>query len=352
LRQRSLPLGLVLAGLVVVGCSGAAGPNESADASPQASADAGLGSGDLTVYSGRSENLVGPIVEQFEAATGIDVDVRYAGTSELAVTILEEGDASPADVFFAQDGGALGAVADEGRLTALPAEILDRVPPEFRSPDDEWVGISGRARVLAYDSGALDPADLPASVHDLTDPVWAGRVGWAPTNASNQSFVTALRVLEGEDAAREWLEGMLANEPRTYDGNDAILAAIAAGEIEVGLVNHYYALRQQDEQGAAYPVVNHFFAGGDPGALINVAGAGVLTTAPNPAAAEAFIAYLLSEDGQAYFAGETFEYPLVEGVDSDAAVVPLADIEAPDVDLSDLASLEETLTLLQETGVL
>jgi iron(III) transport system substrate-binding protein len=179
LRQRSLPLGLVLAGLVVVGCSGAAGPNESADASPQASADAGLGSGDLTVYSGRSENLVGPIVEQFEAATGIDVDVRYAGTSELAVTILEEGDASPADVFFAQDGGALGAVADEGRLTALPAEILDRVPPEFRSPDDEWVGISGRARVLAYDSGALDPADLPASVHDLTDPVWAGRVGWA-----------------------------------------------------------------------------------------------------------------------------------------------------------------------------
>jgi iron(III) transport system substrate-binding protein len=145
---------------------------------------------------------------------------------------------------------------------------------------------------------------------------------------------------------------MLANEPRTYDGNDAILAAIAAGEIEVGLVNHYYALRQQDEQGAEYPVANHFFAGGDPGALINVAGAGVLTTAPNPAAAEAFITYLLSEDGQAYFAGETFEYPLVEGVDSDAAVVPLADIEAPDVDLSDLASLAETLTLLQETGVL
>ena len=308
--------------------------------------------GAVVVYSGRSEELVGPIIERFEAATGIDAEVRYAGTSELAATILEEGDNSPADVFFSQDGGALGALEAEDRLTTLPGDVTALVDPRFRSREDAWVGISGRARVLAYDTRELSEADLPVSVLDLADPAWTGRVGWVPTNASFQTFVTALRESLGEDAARDWLVRMQANEPRVYEGNSAALQAVAAGEVDVALINHYYLFQAQAESGQALPVANHSFTGGDPGALVNVAGAGILDTADHPAAAEQLVRYLLSEEAQAYFAGETFEYPLRAGVAADDRLPALATIESPDLDLSDLADLEGTLRLLLVAGVL
>ena len=309
-------------------------------------------SGTLTVYSGRSKTLVEPLIERFRAATGLKVAVEYAGTSELAATILEEGDRSPADVFFAQDGGALGAIAAAGRFAKLPDALLERVEARFRSTDGLWVGVSGRARVVAYDSRVLTPADLPTSILGFADPQWKGRIGWAPTNASFQAFVTGFRILKGDAAAKAWLEGIQANEPKAYEGNDAVLAAIAAGEVEVGFVNHYYALRQAAEQGETYPVFNWFMSGGDVGALINVAGAGILKTAPNPDAARAFVDFLLSDESQHYFAEETFEYPLVAGVPADPRVVPLAEIDAPDIDLSQLADLSATLRLIQEAGVL
>jgi len=320
-----------------------------ASASPVGSAAT---EGTVVVYSGRSEELVGPIVERFEAATGIDAEVRYAGTSELAATILEEGDNSPADVFFSQDGGALGALEGEGRLAALPADLSGLVDPRFRSRAGAWVGVSGRARVLAYDTRELSEADLPASVLDLADAAWNGRVGWVPTNASFQTFVTALRRSLGDDAARDWLERMQANAPRAYEGNAAALQAVAAGEVDVALVNHYYLFQAQAEAGDTLPVANHYFTGGDPGALVNVAGAGILDTADHPAAAEQLVRYLLSEEAQAYFAGETFEYPLRDGMAADDRLPALATIESPDLDLSDLADLEGTLRLLQEAGVL
>jgi iron(III) transport system substrate-binding protein len=304
------------------------------------------------VYAGRSENLVGPLVERFEADTGIDVEVRYAGTSELAATILEEGDGSPADVFFSQDAGALGAIAKEGRLSGLPAAILDRVPEAYRSPAGEWVGISGRARVVVFDPRQVDEADLPATIDGYTDPAWKGRIGWAPTNASFQAFVTALRILEGEDAARAWLEGIEANEPRVFEGNLPIVEAVAAGEIAAGFVNHYYLMGQLAEQGSDYPARNHFSGGGDPGALVNVAGAGILTTADHPVAAQTFLAYLLADDAQTYFAEETYEYPLVDGIAADPQLPTLTELDPPAIDLSDLDDLEGTLTLLQEVGVL
>jgi iron(III) transport system substrate-binding protein len=330
--------------------SAAAGTDApAASASPDASASL---TGTLTIYAGRSEELVGPLIEQFKAATGLDVQVNYAGTTDLAATILEEGEASPADVFFAQDAGALGAVAAEGRLAALPATTLDLVDARFRSDDGNWVGVSGRARVVVYDTRVLSEGALPISIDGYTAPEWKGRIGWAPTNASLQSFVTAYRVLKGDDAAKAWLEGIVANEPKVYDGNDAVLAAVAAGEVEVGFINHYYLMRQLIEQGSSFPVANQFLPGGDPGALVNVAGAGILTTAPNPAAAQAFIDFLLATKGQQYFATETSEYPLIDGVDADPALPPLEQIQSPDIDLSDLADLEGTLRLLQEAGVL
>ena len=228
--------------------------------------------GSLTVYSGRNEGLVGPLIESIEQVLGIDIEVRYGNTAELAATILEEGNNSPADVFLSQDGGSLGAVAKAGAFTALPQATLDKVAPEFRSDDGLWIGVSGRARVLAYNTENVDPATLPASVEALTDPAWKGQIGWAPTNASFQTFVTAFRLLKGEDAARAWLEGMIANDTVVFEGNGEAVRAVSAGEIQAALVNHYYRYEISAEEGEEIPVANHFFAGGDVGSLVNVAG--------------------------------------------------------------------------------
>jgi iron(III) transport system substrate-binding protein len=306
----------------------------------------------LVVYSGRSEELVGPILASFEAASGIDLEVRYGDTAELAATILEEGDASPADLFFAQDAGALGALAAESRLRTLPDDLLAAVPDRFRAVDGAWLGVTGRARVLAYDTRKLTREELPASVLDLADPSWKGRVGWVPTNASFQSFVTALRRIVGEERAREWLVRMQANEPIAYEKNGQALEGVRAGEVDVALINHYYLFEAEAESGEDYPVADHFFSGGDAGALVNVAGVGILATADHPEAARRLAAFLLGEEAQAYFATTTYEYPLASGIVPDLRLPPLAELEAPDLDLADLADLEGTLRLLQEVGIL
>jgi iron(III) transport system substrate-binding protein len=306
----------------------------------------------LVVYSGRNEELVGPIIERFEEESGIDVEVRYGDTAELAATILEEGQNSPADVFYSQDAGALGAVADEGILSPLPEETLGQVEERFRDPNGEWVGVSGRARVVAYNTEALSEDELPNSILDFTDPEWSDRLGWAPTNGSFQAFVTALRLIEGEDAAREWLEGIQANNPRRYENNLAILEGVASGEIDAGFVNHYYLFQVQEERGGDVPAANYYFQNGDPGSLVNVAGIGILNTADNTAEAQEFLEFLLSEEAQSYFANETFEYPLIEGLPINEELVPLSDIQTPNIDLSNLDDLQGTLDLLRETFVL
>ncbi|MPZ23407.1 MAG: extracellular solute-binding protein [Dehalococcoidia bacterium] len=313
----------------------------------------GGGDGDvLTVYSGRSQDLVEPILEQFHDDTGIDIEVRYGDTAEMAATILEEGDNSPADVFFAQDAGALGAIDAEGRLTELPEEVLARVPDQFRSPDNDWVGISGRSRVVAYNTEALTPEDLPGSILDFTDTDWEGRVGWAPANGSFQAFVTGLRLTEGEDGARQWLEAMRDNGAVEYPNNTSIVEAVASGEVDVGFVNHYYLFQFLEEAGDGFGARNHYLAAGDAGALVNIAGAAILDTAKNRENAERLIEFLLAADAQQYFADQTFEYPLVEGIETHPELTPLAELEPPAINLADLADLEGTLELLRETGVL
>jgi iron(III) transport system substrate-binding protein len=307
--------------------------------------------GKITVYSGRSEELVGTLVAQFEAETGIDVEVRYGSTSEMAALLAEEGSGSPADVFWAQDAGALGAIQAKDLFTKLPTSILDDVPQAFRSKNGNWVGVSGRVRVVAYNPDLVPAAQLPASVDALTDGAWKGKVGWAPANGSFQLYVTALRKVKGQDAARSWLQAMKANGAQTYPNNDAIVAAVAAGEIPVGLVNHYYAFEVLAENPDA-KVKDHFLPGGDLGGLVNVSGAGILRSSKNTAAAQRFIEHLLSPAGQAYFVSETYEYPLVGGVQPDARLPKLDALEPPAVDLSELGDLEGTLALLQEVGLL
>lgn len=319
---------------------------------PEGTEEAANLTGSLVIYSGRSEELVGPIIERFKEETGLDVQVQYAGTTELAATLLEEGENSPADVFFAQDAGALGAVAKEGMLAALPDEVLNLVDARFRSANSEWIGISGRARTVVHNREAVPVEDIPASILDFTAPEWEGRLGWAPTNASFQSFVTALMVLEGEDVAREWLEGIQANGAQTYQNNSSIVEATINGEIDAGFVNHYYLYRFEEEAGGEVAAANYWYTNGDPGALVNVAGVGVLASAENTDNAQALIEYFLSEEGQLYFADETFEYPLVTGVEADPRLVPLAEIQTPDIDLSDLDNLESTLELLTDVGLI
>jgi iron(III) transport system substrate-binding protein len=304
----------------------------------------------LTVYSGRSESLVGPVIESFTEATGIEVQVKYADTAELAAILLEEGDRSPADIYFAQDAGALGAVADAGLLAPLPDDLLDLVPAVFSDVDGQWAGVSGRARTAAYTTTA--DLELPDSILGFTDPVWSGRIGWAPANGSFQAFVTALRVIEGEEAARAWLEGILANAPVAYPKNTAAVEGVAAGEVDVAFVNHYYLLRLIAENGEDYPVAQQFFGDGDPGALINVAGVGQVSSTNQPEAAAAFIGYLLSDEAQTYFSESTYEFPLVEGIAADPRLPAIDTIEAPDVDLSALADLQGTVELLREVGAI
>ncbi len=304
----------------------------------------------LTIYSGRSEELVGPIIDQFSAATGIKVEVRYGGTSELAATILEEGVNSPADIFFAQDPGGLGAI--EYLLAQIPDSILSRVEPQFRSPEGKWVGISGRARVIVYNTQQLSETDLPDDIWDFINPEWQGRIGWAPTNGSFQAMVTAMRVLWGEEKTRQWILGIQANNPGVYPKNTPIVAAAGAGEIDVGFVNHYYLFRFLAEEGESFPARNYYLRGGGPGAVILVAGAGILETSQNKGLAERFLEFMLSTVAQQYFAGQTYEYPVVEGVQTHRLLTPLSEINSPESDMADMVDLNGTLSLLRETGVL
>lgn len=312
----------------------------------------GSDSDTLTVYSGRAGGLIGPLIDQYEQERGVDLEVRFGDTAELAATIREEGPNSPADLFIAQDAGALGALQDAGAFTELPADVVEPVDARFRSQEDVWVGASARARVVAYNEGQVEEEQLPPSVVGFTDPRWKGRVGWAPRNASFQAFVTAMREVLGEDRTRAWLEGMLDNVVVPFDNNVAIRDAVARGEIDVGLINHYYVAQAVAEEGEDYPVAVFYPPGGDPGSLVNVAGAGVLASSEKQEMALDFIRYMLSETGQTYFVEQTKEYPVVEGIEPPPGVPPLASIEQPDVDLSDLDDLQGTLELLRDTGAL
>ena len=340
---------LLLAAALTAACGTDGGDGGAGQGTTTSAGEAAAGS--LTVYSGRSENLVGPLIAQFEDETGIDVEVRYCDTAEMAGAILEEGENSPADVYYGQDAGALGALSAADRLAPLDQEVLDRVDPQFRSPEGEWVGVSGRARVVVYNTDALSEDDLPDSILGFTDPKWKGKIGWAPTNGSFQAFVTALRVLEGEEGARAWLEGIAANEPKVYENNSSIVKAVAAGEVPVGFVNHYYLFQLGSTGDDVSKAANKYYTDGDPGALVNVAGVGVVDTADNTDAAGRFVRFLLDTPAQEYFAAETFEIPLVEGVAADPALPDLESLQQPDLDLSQLEDLEGTQELLTEVGV-
>jgi iron(III) transport system substrate-binding protein len=305
------------------------------------------GEATITVYSGRSEDLIADLLKDFTKETGIGVEVRYSDSASLAAQILEEGSNVQADVFFSQDAGALGAVAEAGVFKTINPDITALVEEKYRSADNTWVGVSGRSRVLSYDPKKVSESELPKSIFDLADSRWKGKIGIAPTNASFQSAVTAMRVLKGDDATSAWLKAMKTNAV-LFEKNGQILEAIETGQIQAGLINHYYWYERAAEVGEDKMTSKMaWFEAGDAGNLINVAGIGVLSDKPE---AQTFAKWLLSETAQTYFVEKTAEYSLT-GIPAQANLPALKDIPAAKIDLSALAPLAKTLELIRDAGL-
>lgn len=307
----------------------------------------------VTIYSGRTENLIKPVLDAFACESGIDVEVRWGSSTDLALLMKEEGDRSPAEVFLSRSPGPVGFLEAEGLLGTLSDEVLDLVPEQARSNHGTWVGFSGRKRVLVYNTDAVDAADLPDSVFDLTDEKFAGKVALPATNDSFLDWFTVFRDVHGTDVATEWLEDMVSNGARFYPNNRAIVEAAGRGEIEMGLVNHYYNYQEEAALGSGHHAANYDLAEDDIGSLLIITAATILRTADDPAAAEALIAYLLSPAVQRYFTEETFEYPLTSDVEPASVLPPLEALQIGSVDFDSLGGgFAETEEIIQGSGIL
>ena len=306
--------------------------------------------GELTIYSGRSEEFIAPFFADWEQESGIKLNIRYGDSAELAAQILEEGKNSPADLFLSQDAGSLGAVSAAGLFTTLPAGVGAQIEDIYIAGNRTWIGVTGRARVFAYRPSAVSV--LPQSVSDLTKAIYKGRVGIAPSNASFQAFVTALINEKGAQFAENWLKAMKDNGAQIYLKNSAIVEAIDKGEIDLGLVNHYYTWEVSQALGRDIAVENGFFAPGDIGNLVNVSGVGIMATSEKQQAAQDLINYLTSEVAQAKFVEDTHEYSLIPGAKAPASLPELKSIGSPKVDLASLEKVQAMQDLLTKVGLL
>jgi iron(III) transport system substrate-binding protein len=343
LGRRGWPLAAILAGAGALAACGAQAGSEGGPPEPEEEG--------ITLYSGRIAASVGGAIDMWEERVDRDVETRFANSADLAATLIEEGESSPADVFFAEDASALEAVGDRGLLEPLPEEILEQVPPEYRDDEGRWVGVTGRVRAIAYND-ELERSELPDSPLELDDPRWEGRVGWAPATNTFQDYVTAVRLELGDEVAREWLEGMVANGAVDYPNNVAIRDAIANGTIDVGLINHYYVAQAKESEGPDYPVEVYFPPEGL-GSLALTTAAGVLKSSERKEDALGFVDSLLSDQTQRFFTGSSKEYPLASDVEPDPSLtVPIEEIPVPEGEFTDLSERQATIDLLRETGAL
>jgi iron(III) transport system substrate-binding protein len=306
----------------------------------------------LTIYSGREERLVKLIMDRFTRETGIQLNVRYASSTALATALVEEGRNSPADVYWSQEPGTLGLVGARGLLRRLPQKTVGKVPSRFSTASRRWVGTSGRSRVLVYNTQALTPRQLPTSVWGLAKQRWKGKIGIAPTNASFQAFLGATIHLHGESRVRDWLRGLEANDVTFYPNNTGVVQAVGRGDVEVGLVNHYYLYNLLSDT-PNLPARNHWFRAGDPGNLVLAAGVGIVSATRRGATAQRFVNFLLSKWAQRFIARGpgAAEYPLVKGVPRRPGLPALTTIKGPKYNLGRLsADLAPAVRLLLEVG--
>ncbi len=337
-RRSAAALATTTLALALAACGGSTGGT--AEAEP------------LTVYNAQHDDLVEAMLQGFTEETGIEVELRAGDDAEMANQLVAEGAASPADVFLTENSPSIDLVADRGLLAPVDAATLAQVPERYNPSSGEWVGIAARSTVLAYAPDRVPESELPASLMDLASPAWQGRVGFPPGGADFQAIVSAVLELEGADATREWLTGMARNG-QIYPGNGAVMKAVDDGEIDAGVIYHYYWYKDQAESGENSDNVSlHYFGNQDPGAFVSVSGAGVLASSDQPEQAQQLLAYITGEQAQQRAAGSTaMEYVVGNGVDSAPALRPLAELDAPEIDPSSLNGAQ-VIELMQEVGLL
>lgn len=337
----------VTAVTILAGCASTApAANDGPGAAP---------SGEITVYNAQHEDLTQAWADEFTKQTGVTVTLRNGDDSELGNQLVQEGSASPADVFLTENSPAMNLVENADLFAAVDAATLAQVPQAYRPSSGLWTGVAARSTVLVYNPSLLSQSQLPTSLLDLADPSWKGRWAASPSGPDFQAIVGALLTLKGEKATTAWLASMKQNAT-AYKSNGAVMKAVNAGEIPAGLIYHYYWFGDQAGTGENSDNTKlHYFKNQDPGAFVSTSGAGVLKTAKNPAAAQAFLAYITGKSGQEILqqasSSEAFEYPVGSGVAANPALVPLADLDAPVLDPSQLDGRKVT-DLMTAAGLL
>jgi len=359
MTRSSSPIRPVVLALVVALCAAACGGGgETSEPLQGVAADiyggecVALNGDPVTIYSGRSENLMDPVLSAFQCETGIEVAVRYESATNLALTLAEEGDRTDADVFLSNSPGPIGFLDQRNLLDEIDGDVLSLVDPQYRSDEDLWVGFSGRKRVAVYNIDSVDGDELPDSVFELTAPEWQDRVAIPGTNGSFQDWFTVFRQQEGDDVATNWLNDMVANGAKYYANNRSIVDAVGRGEIDLGLVNHYYNYQEAAAIGEDHRALNHDLAGDDIGSLLIITAATVIEGTSNFEGANELIGYLLSEPVQRYYTEETFEYPLAAGVQP-AAILPALNASGTGtIDFDALGGgLEASLDIIEASGI-
>ena len=313
------------------------------------------GSGDtdeLLIYNAQHESLTKEWIDAFTKETGIKVTYRQGGDTELGNQLVAEGDKSPADVFLTENSPAMAAVERAGLFADLDAETLAQVPARYRPATGKWTGVAARSTVFVYNKTKLQPDQLPKSMLDLEQPAWKGRWGGAPTKADFQAIVSALLQLRGEQATAQWLAGMKANA-KIYNDNIATLKAVNAGEVDGGVIYHYYWFRDQAKtKEISGNTALHYFKNEDPGAFVSISGGGVLNSSQKKDQAQQFLRFITGKAGQEVLEkGDSFEYPVASQVPANPALPPLDTLQAPVVDPSNLNA--QTVTdLMTKAGLL
>jgi iron(III) transport system substrate-binding protein len=338
MRPRCKRLAAVLSATAVVAgataCSGSEGGDE------------------LLIYNAQHESLTKEWIDAFTKETGIKVTYRQGGDTELGNQLVAEGDASPADVFLTENSPAMAAVERTGLFADLTPDTLNQVPPQYRPPSGKWTGVAARSTVFVYNTTRLQPDQLPKSLLDLQEPAWKGRWGAPPTKADFQAIVSALLQLEGEQATAQWLAAMKANA-KIYSDNIATLKAVNAGEVDGGVIYHYYWFRDQSKtKEMSANTALHYFKNQDPGAFVSLSGGGVLASSDKTDQAQQFVRFITGRAGQEVLEkGTSFEYPVASGVPANPALPPLDSLQAPTVDPSTL-NAQQVTDLMTKAGLL
>ena len=347
-------LSTLLIATLLLGCGG--GDSEFLDgrAAEIYSGECAGGNGrSVTIYSGRTENLINPVLEAFACETGTDVQVRWGSSINLALLLNEEGTKTQADIFLSRSPGPVGYLESKDLLGQISNDVLSLVDEQNHSSAGTWVGFSGRKRVLVYNTDEFSPETLPESVFDLTSPEFKGKVAIPGTNGSFLDWFTVFIDQYGEETATQWLSDMVDNDAKYYPNNRSIVEAAGRGEISMGLVNHYYNYQEVAANPDTHKALNYSFSDNDIGSLLVITAATILGSSENVEAGEDLLAYLLTVPVQQYFTDRTFEYPLAAGVAPNAALPPLTALEIGSVDFDKLGGgFEEASRIIEASGIL